>query len=88
MRILFTTDYFEYEENSLSCNIKVAGHLNKHVQFWRSIKALPFVLDIIENGNAIPFYQTPSHLPSISRNTVNNMSAYRNEEFDLQLLIC
>ena len=78
---LFTTDYFEYEENSSSCNIKVAGRLNDHVQFWRSINANQFVIDIIEKGYAIPFYQTPPRSPIISRNTVNNMSAYRNEEF-------
>ena len=49
----FTHDYFEYEQGQKS--ILVKGRLKMHINFWRSIGASDFILDIIENGYKIPF---------------------------------
>ena len=53
-------DFFEYEQGR-SSTIVVAGRLKSHiiVQFWRSIGASQFILDVIEHGYRIPFHSTP-----------------------------
>ena len=51
-------DLFEYEQG-LSSTIVVAGRLKSHIQFWRSIGATQFILDVIEHGYRIPFHSTP-----------------------------
>ena len=52
--------FFEYEQGR-SSTIVVAGRLKSHiiVQFWRSIGASQFILDVIEHGYRIPFHSTP-----------------------------
>ncbi|CAH3154321.1 unnamed protein product, partial [Porites lobata] len=51
-------DFFEYEQGR-SSTIVVAGRLKSHIQFWRSIGASQFILDVIEHGYRIPFHSTP-----------------------------
>ena len=41
------------------------GSLKNHIQFCRSIGTSQFILDVIDEGDRIPFYSTP---PSFSRN--------------------
>ena len=50
--------FFEYEQGR-SSTIVVAGRLKSHIQFWRSIGASQFILDVIEHGYRIPFHSTP-----------------------------
>ena len=54
----------------------VKGSLKKHLDFWRSIGASKFVLDTIEFGYKIPFYETPEESFSL-----NNQSALKNKDF-------
>ena len=51
--------FFEYEQGR-SSTIVVAGRLKSHiiVQFWRSIGASQFILDVIEHGYRIPFHSS------------------------------
>ena len=51
-------DFFEYEQGR-SSTIVVAGRLKSHIQFWRSIGASQFILDVIEHGYRIPFHSAP-----------------------------
>ena len=51
-------DFFEYEQGR-SSTIVVAGRLKSHFQFWRSIGASQFIVDVIEHGYRIPFHSTP-----------------------------
>ena len=51
-------DYFEYEQG-INPNIVVAGRLKTHAQFWRSIGASQFILDVIDQGYRIPFHSSP-----------------------------
>ena len=51
-------DYCEYEQG-INPNIVVAGRLKCHAQFWRSIGASQFILDVIDQGYRIPFHSTP-----------------------------
>lgn len=60
--------FFEYEQGR-SSTIVVAGRLKSHiiVQFWRSIGASQFILDVIEHGYCIPFHSTLVFLVVISQ---------------------
>ena len=49
--------FFEYEQGR-SSTIVVAGRLKSHIQFWRSIGASQFILDVIEHGYRIPFHSS------------------------------
>ena len=51
-------DFYEYEQG-LSSNIIEAGRLKTHIQFWKSIGASPYILDVIDTGYHIPFYSMP-----------------------------
>lgn len=68
-------DYFEYEQG-INPNIVVVGRLKMHAQFWRSIGASQFILDVIEQGYRIPFHSSPP--VSFSR---NNKSALAHPDF-------
>ena len=70
-------DFFEYEQGR-SSTIVVAGRLKSHiiVQFWRSIGASQFILDVIEHGYRIPFHSTPP----VSFSS-NNKSALAHSDF-------
>ena len=50
-------DFFDYQQGR-SSTIVVAGRLKSHIQFWRSIGASQFILDVIEHGYRIPFPST------------------------------
>ena len=50
-------DFFEYEQGR-SSTIVVAGRLKSHIQFWRSIGASQFILDVIEHGFRILFHSS------------------------------
>ena len=54
------SDFYEYEEKSGACGIKVCGRLKDHVSFWREIGAPDFIVDTIDNGYIIPFYDLPA----------------------------
>ena len=54
---MFLDNYRDYESGISYPLIK--GRLKSNIDFWRKIGASQFVLDIIENGYAIPFYETP-----------------------------
>ena len=68
-------DFFEYEQGR-SSTIVVAGRLKSHIQFWRSIGASQFILDVIEHGYRIPFHSTP---PVSFSN--NNKSSLAHSDF-------
>ena len=68
-------DFFEYEQGR-SSTIVVAGRLKSHIQFWRSIGASQFILDVIEHGYRIPFHSTPP----VSFSS-NNKSALAQSDF-------
>ena len=68
-------DLYEYEQG-LSPNIIVAGRLKTHIQFWKSIGASQYILDVIDSGYRIPFHSTP---PVSFSN--NNKSALANASF-------
>ena len=51
-------DFCEYETGR-SSSIVVAGRLISHIQFWRSIGASQFILDVIEHGYRFPFHSIP-----------------------------
>ena len=68
-------DLYEYEQG-LSPNIIVAGRLKTHIQFWKSIGASQYILDVIDSGFRIPFHSTP--LVSFSN---NNKSTLANASF-------
>lgn len=51
-------DFYEYEQG-LRSNIIVAGRLKTHIQFWKSIGASPYILNVIDTGYRIPFYSMP-----------------------------
>ena len=68
-------DFCEYEQGR-SSSIVVAGRLKSHIQFWRSIGASQFILDVIEHGYRIPFHSIP--LVSFSS---NNKSALAHSDF-------
>ena len=59
-------DFFEYEQGR-SSTIVVAGRLKSDIQFWRSIGASQFILDVIEHGYRIPFHSTLVFLVIISQ---------------------
>ena len=83
----FTEDFFEYEENAQSIEIKVAGRLKNHAKFWMDIQANSFVRDIIENGYVIPFYNTPPRTPPVNNVAfINNNSALSHSEFVSQAI--
>lgn len=69
-------DYSDYEQNDGNCGISVSGRLKRHAHFWREIGAPDFILETIENGYTIPFFDIPpvqcSH---------NNKSAIIHSEF-------
>ncbi len=50
----------------------IKHRIRKHAQFWRTITDLPWLLDIVENGVALPFEKEP---PVIV--LPNNKSAWR-----------
>ena len=68
-------DLYEYEQG-LSPNIIVAGRLKTHIQFWKSIGASQYILDVIDSGFRIPFHSTP---PVSFSN--NNKSTLANASF-------
>ena len=68
-------DYCEYEQG-INPNIVVAGRLKCHAQFWRSIGASQFILDVIDRGYRIPF-----HSPPPVSFTSNNKSALVHPDF-------
>lgn len=68
-------DYFEYEQG-INPNIVVVGRLKMHAQFWRSIGASQFILDVIEQGYRIPFHSSPP----VSFSS-NNKSALAHPDF-------
>ena len=68
-------DFFEFEQGR-SSTIVVAGRLKSHIQFWRSIGASQFILDVIEHGYRIPFHSTPP----VSFSS-NNKSALAHSDF-------
>ena len=72
-------DFFEYEQGR-SSTIVVAGRLKSHIQFWRSIGASQFILDVIEHGYRIPFHSTPP----VSFSS-NNKSALAHSDFVTKL---
>ena len=51
-------DYHKYEQGA-NLNIIVAGRLKTHIEFWRSIGANEFILNLIEEGYRIPFHSSP-----------------------------
>ena len=68
-------DYFEYEQG-INPNIVVAGRLKTHAQFWLSIGASQFILDVIDQGYRIPFHSSPP----VSFSS-NNKSALAHPDF-------
>ena len=59
-----------------SDSLSVIGSLKRHIDFWFSIGANVYILDVISNGYKIPFKDIPS-----SANLKNNRSALDNDEF-------
>ena len=53
----FTPDFYEYEHGQK--HLIVRGRLKQHVQFWKSIGASDFIIDVIENGYKLPLYSEP-----------------------------
>ncbi|VDI04514.1 Hypothetical predicted protein [Mytilus galloprovincialis] len=72
-------DSYEYEQSVTVQSVK--GRLKKHLDYWKKIEANSYVLDIIENGYAIPFITTPDSVFS-----KNNKSAIDNAEFVSQAI--
>ena len=70
---------YEYEQSVTVQSVK--GRLKKHLDYWKKIEANSYVLDIIENGYAIPFITTPDSVFS-----KNNKSAIDNAEFVSQAI--
>ena len=70
----FQLNSFEYEQ--LSSKTYVKGRLKENIDYWKNIETNSFVLDIIENGYAIPFITTPSVMFS-----KNNRSAFNHSDF-------
>ena len=68
-------DFCEYEQGR-SSSIVVAGRLKSHIQFWHSIGASQFILDVIEHGYRIPFHS----LPPVSFSS-NNKPALAHSDF-------
>ena len=68
--------HIAYFENSSVCSKGVKGSLAKNVQYWQSIGASEFVIDIIKNGYVVPFQRPPPPM-----NFKNNKSALDNVEF-------
>ena len=57
-------------------NVSVKGSLKAHSNFWHSINANQYVLDVIENGYRLPFLTTPEGCF-----LKNNKSSLDNPEF-------
>jgi hypothetical protein len=70
----FKHNLFDYEQNNALSIVK--GCLKAHLQFWKDICSLLWILDTIRLGYVIPF----SHLPS-SVHLSNNKSALTNANF-------
>jgi len=71
------TETFEIEQESWNVieSLVVRGKLRSKLRFWRDcVQASPFVLDIIENGYKLNFFETP-HQYSIE----NRSSAFRHK---------
>ena len=68
-------DFYEYEQG-LGSDIIAASRLRTHIQFWKSIGASPYILDVIATGYRIPIYS----IPSVSFSD-NNKSALANAGF-------
>lgn len=76
----FTDEYYEYEQGQ--ADILVKGRLKARSQFWKSIGANSFILDVIEHGYKIPFYSKPENV-----HLNNNKSALFHSEFVTQSII-
>jgi hypothetical protein len=70
----FTHDIHEYEQGQKS--IIVRHRLRENIDFWRSIGASEFILDVIDTGYKLPLVTKPSRL--FCR---NNRSALNNASF-------
>ena len=66
--------YFEYEKGC--SDIFVKDRLKNSVNFWKSINASSFIVDIIENGYKIPLLKEPENMFS-----KNNKSALEHSDF-------
>lgn len=62
------------QNNSIS--ISVRGRLKKYVAYWQSVGSSQFILDIIELGYKIPFFETPTAYVG-----KNNLSARKHQSF-------
>ena len=73
---------FEYENLMPAANsvvrpqISVKGNLLKSIDYWRSLGAPDFILNIIRDGYKIPFISTPP-----PRQFRNNASAFKESDF-------
>ena len=56
--------------------LQVKGRLRKHIAFWEDIQAPAFIIECIQDGYKIPFFQTP---PRAS--FANNRSALQHHAF-------
>lgn len=70
----FTHEFYEYEQGQK--NIIVKGRLKKNVEFWKSIGASDFIVDVIENGYKLPLFTLPNRIEC-----KNNRSALNHPDF-------
>ena len=75
-------DFRSDDDRNASWLPSVKGRLIKSVNYWRSIGAPQFVLDIINDGYKIPFIPTPP--PCKFR---NNASARKESDFVTQAVL-
>ena len=69
--------YFEIQENDfLTSSSNVKGRLAENIEFWRNIGANPEIVNILQEGYKIPFFESPPELFS-----KNNVSALQNMNF-------
>ena len=69
-------EFADYEQNDGNCGIRVSGRLKSHASFWREIGAPDFVLETIENGYTIPFFDIPPCQCSNNNKSAINHSAF------------
>ena len=66
----------DWEFQYTSDKSRVAGHLKRHIDFWKKIQAPGFVTSVIDQGFKIPFTTDP---PAFGAK--NNQSSLQHREF-------
>ena len=69
-------DSYEYESSGHNIP-QVKGNLKNNLQFWKTIGASRYILDVVEHGYRLPF----AHVPPEPIWLKNNKSAFVHRKF-------